>query len=88
MHAVEEKRIPEGKRPLERRRPRWENNTKVDVKGICLEEVNWIGLAQNKGKWTGIMKMVIKCGFHNKQGMLWLAGELLTIKNTLFCIVN
>jgi hypothetical protein len=41
---------PEGKRPLERPRRRWENNIKIDLKEVCWGRVDWIGLAQNRDK--------------------------------------
>jgi hypothetical protein len=39
-------REPEEKSPLGRRRCRWENNIKVDVKEIGCEGVDWICLAE------------------------------------------
>jgi hypothetical protein len=33
---------PEGKRPLGRRRPRWKDNTKVNLNEVCWEGVDWI----------------------------------------------
>jgi hypothetical protein len=37
---------PEGRRPLGRPRRRWEDNIKMD-----LGDVDWINLAQNRGRW-------------------------------------
>jgi hypothetical protein len=37
---------PEEKRPLGRPRRRWTNNVKMDLLGIGLSVVDWIGLAQ------------------------------------------
>jgi hypothetical protein len=36
---------PEGKRPLGRPRRRWEDNIKLDLKEIGIDEANWIRLA-------------------------------------------
>jgi hypothetical protein len=36
---------PEGKRPLERSRRRWEDNIKMDFKEIGIDGLNWIQLA-------------------------------------------
>jgi hypothetical protein len=33
---------PEGKRPLGRSRRRWEDNIKIDLREIAIDEVNWI----------------------------------------------
>ena len=41
---------PEGKRPLGRPRPRWEDNIKMDLK-----EVGW-------GVWTGLIWLRIRTG--------------------------
>jgi hypothetical protein len=38
---------PERKRPLERRRRRWVDNIRIDLGGIGLDGVDWIGLAQD-----------------------------------------
>jgi hypothetical protein len=36
---------PEGKRPLERPRRRWEDNIKIDIHGVGWRSVDWIDLA-------------------------------------------
>jgi hypothetical protein len=42
---------PEGKRPLERPRRRWEDNIKVDVRETGINGTNWIRLAQDRVHW-------------------------------------
>ena len=37
---------PEGKRPLERPRRRWEDNTDLDLQEVRCGDVDWIELAQ------------------------------------------
>jgi len=39
---------PEGKRPLGRRRLRWEGNIKMDLQEVVCEAVDWIELAQEQ----------------------------------------
>jgi hypothetical protein len=39
---------PEGKRPLGRRRRRWENNIKVDLPEIGIDGAIWIRLTQDR----------------------------------------
>jgi hypothetical protein len=39
---------PEGKRPLERPRRRWEDNIKMDLAEIGIDGANWIRLAQDR----------------------------------------
>jgi hypothetical protein len=41
----------EGKKPLGRPRHRWEDNTRMNVKEIAWEGVNWIHLAQDRNQW-------------------------------------
>jgi hypothetical protein len=40
--------MPEGKIPLGRPRRRWENNIKLDLRKIGIDEANWIRLAQDR----------------------------------------
>jgi hypothetical protein len=40
-----------GKRPLGRRRRRWEDNIKMDIREIGLKGVDWIHLAQDRNQW-------------------------------------
>jgi hypothetical protein len=40
-------RKPEGKRPLGRWRCRWMDNIKMDILGMGLSVMDWIGLAQD-----------------------------------------
>jgi hypothetical protein len=40
---------PEGKRPLGRRRCRWEDNIKMDLREIGCGCMDWIDLAQHRG---------------------------------------
>jgi hypothetical protein len=42
---------PEGKRPLGRRRHRWEDNIKMDLREIGIDGANWIRLAQDRVQW-------------------------------------
>ena len=41
---------PEGKRPLERPRHRWENNIKMDLKEVGCGGMDWIDLAQDRDR--------------------------------------
>jgi hypothetical protein len=42
---------PGGKRPLEKPRCRWEDNTKIDVREIRFHEANCFRLAQDRVRW-------------------------------------
>jgi hypothetical protein len=50
---------PKGKRPLERRRHRWEDNMKLDCREIGIDGTNWIWLAQNRVQWQAFVNLVM-----------------------------
>ena len=50
---------PEGKRPLCRPMGRWENNIRMDLKEVGWEDVDWIHLPQDRGKWRALVNTVI-----------------------------
>jgi hypothetical protein len=50
---------PEGKRPLERPRRRWEVNIKLDLTEIRIDVANWIRLAQDRVQWQAFMNTVM-----------------------------
>jgi hypothetical protein len=50
---------PEGKRPLERHRRRWEDNIKIDLREIGIDGTNWIQLAQNRVHWWTCVNAVL-----------------------------
>jgi hypothetical protein len=49
---------PEGKRPLGRPRRMWIDNIKMDLSGIGLNVVDWIGLAQDRYSWRALVNSV------------------------------
>jgi hypothetical protein len=50
---------PEGKRPLERPRRRWEDNIMLDHREIVMNEENWILLAQDRVQLRACVNMVM-----------------------------
>jgi len=50
---------PEGKRPLGRPRRRWEDNIKMDLQEVGRERMDWIELAQDRGRWRALMTAVM-----------------------------
>ena len=48
-----------GKRPLGRPRRRWEDNIKMDLKGVECGGIDWIDLAQNKDRWRTLVNAVM-----------------------------
>jgi hypothetical protein len=49
----------EGKRPLGRQRRRWVDKIKMDILEIIWGGVDWIGLAQDRDKWTALVNAVM-----------------------------
>jgi hypothetical protein len=50
---------PEGKRPLERLRRRWEDGLKMDPREIGWGDVEWIHLAQDRDCWQAVVNAVM-----------------------------
>ena len=49
---------PEGKRPLGRRRRRWEGNIKMDIQEVGGSCGGWMELAQHRDRWRALVGMV------------------------------
>jgi hypothetical protein len=54
---------PEGKRSLGRPRRRWEDNIKMDLREIGIDEANWISLAQDRVPWLAFVNTVMNLRF-------------------------
>jgi hypothetical protein len=50
---------PEGKRPLERPRRRWEDRFRMDLREIGWGSVDWIKLAQDRDWWRTLVNTVM-----------------------------
>ena len=50
---------PEGKRPLGRPRRRWEDNIKMDLQEVGCGGIDWIELAQDRGRWRALVNAVM-----------------------------
>jgi hypothetical protein len=50
---------PEGKRPLERPRHRWEDNIKMDLQEVEWGCMDWIDMAQDKNRWQAVVNVVM-----------------------------
>jgi hypothetical protein len=49
---------PQGKRPLGRPRHRWEDSIKMDLQEMGYEDMDWIYLAQDRGRWRALVNAV------------------------------
>jgi hypothetical protein len=54
---------PEGKKPLGRARLRWVDNIEMNLGEIGRGGVDWIGLAQDKDKWSALLNSVMNVRF-------------------------
>jgi hypothetical protein len=50
---------PEGKRPLGRPRRKWVDNIRTDLGEVGWGDVDWIGLAQDRNRWRGLVNSVL-----------------------------
>jgi hypothetical protein len=48
----------EGRRPLGRRRSRWEDNIKIDLRDVG-GRMDWINLSQDRDRWRALMYTVM-----------------------------
>jgi hypothetical protein len=51
---------PEENKPIWRKRSRWENNFKMDLKEIMCEDVDLIHLVQDTDQWLNLANTVMK----------------------------
>ena len=49
----------EGKRPLGRRRRRWENSIKIDHQKVGCGSMNWTELPQDRDRWWALVNAVM-----------------------------
>ena len=49
----------EGKRPLGRSRRSWEDNIKMELQELRCGDMDWIELAQKRGRWRALVNAVI-----------------------------
>jgi hypothetical protein len=50
-------------KPLGKRRRRWEDNIRMDLRETSCEDVNWIHLAQERDHWRALVNTVMNFGF-------------------------
>jgi hypothetical protein len=52
-------RNPERRRPLERPSCRWVGNIRMDLGEVGWNDVDWIGLVQNRNRWRALVNLVL-----------------------------
>jgi hypothetical protein len=51
--------MPEGKKALGRPRRRWVDNIRMDLGQMGWGDVDWIGLAKDRNRWTALVNSVL-----------------------------
>jgi hypothetical protein len=59
---------PEGKRPLGKPRRRWVDNIRMDFVEVGWDDVDWIGLAQDRDRRRVLVNSVLTFWFHKMLG--------------------
>jgi hypothetical protein len=70
---------PEGKRPLGRRRRRWQDNIKLDLRENGIYGANWIQLAQDR---VEVFWVVTPCSVVVGDMAIWTCETLVSYHNT------
>jgi len=52
-------RKSEGKRPLGRPKPRWDDNIKMGLQEVGCGGMDWIELAQDRDRWRALLNAVM-----------------------------
>jgi ribosome biogenesis protein Nip4 len=50
---------PEGRVPCRRSSHRWEDNIRMDLRGMGWEDAEWIHLVQDRDQWWALVNMVM-----------------------------
>ena len=66
---------PEGKRPLGRPRPRWEDNIKMGLQEVGGDCEDWMELAQDRDRWRALVSTVMNLRVPKMRGISLLAAE-------------
>jgi hypothetical protein len=57
-----------GRRPLRRPRCKWVDNIRKDLGAVGWGDVDWIGLAKDRNRWTALVNSVLNFRFHEMLG--------------------
>jgi hypothetical protein len=49
----------EGKKPLKRPRLKWVDNTKLELREIGCDDIDWIDVAQDRDQWRALVNTVL-----------------------------
>ena len=60
---------PDGKRPLGRRRRRWEDNIKMDLQEVGGGCEDWMELAQDRDRWLALVSTLMNFRVSKMRGI-------------------
>jgi len=60
---------PEGKRPLERPKRRWEDNIKIDLQKVGGGCGDWMELAEDRDRWRALVSIVMNLRVPKMRGI-------------------
>jgi len=66
-------RKPEGKRPLGKRRRRWEDNIRMDLREIGRQGVEWMHVVQDRHQWRALLNTAMNFRIPKRWGISWLS---------------
>jgi hypothetical protein len=76
---------PEGRRPLGRPRPRWEDNIRMDLREVGCGCVDWMELAQDRDRWRALVSAVMNLRVpYNAGNFLTSCSPVRFSRRTLF----
>jgi hypothetical protein len=67
---------PDGRRPLGRPRRRWLHNIRTDLVEVGWNDVDWIGLAQDRDRCRALVNSVLNLRFHEILGNYRVSKQL------------
>jgi hypothetical protein len=74
---------PEGKRPQEKPRRRWEDNIKADHKEVGCGGMDWIELVRDRDRWLALVKAVMNLSVTKMWGISGLVSSKLASQEGL-----
>jgi hypothetical protein len=67
----------EGKRSLRRQRRRWVDNTKIILRDIGWDGVDWMDMAQDRDQWRALVNMILNLRVPQNAGKFLSGWRLL-----------
>jgi hypothetical protein len=80
---------PEGKRLLGRPRPRWEDNSNMNLREVVCGGMDWIELARDRDMWRALVNAVMNLRVPYNAGYFLTSCKLVSFsRRTVLCGVS